>query len=123
MAMFLQVILNRCGNGRFRGSSSRFSCGKLSKTYLIAVHLSKLPTAMFHISSESGDSDVELVSCQPRVFHNSCSPTEEPTEETSPFVSNEWSTSTTNRPILLILVGIPGSGKSSFAKKLEAKGW
>ncbi|GJD08885.1 Transcription factor bHLH140 [Galdieria sulphuraria] len=86
---------------------------------------------MFHTNSDSSDNDIEFVSCQSGVVgvenkDSNCSHQREKLTREETFQSP---LSTTNqyeyqyRPILLMLIGIPGSGKTTFAKKLEEKGW
>ncbi|GJQ12976.1 hypothetical protein GpartN1_g4767.t1 [Galdieria partita] len=97
---------------------------------LVPIKVSKLQPILMDTNSSSEDSDVELVSCPSGVGKdvNSSSRRKELNALTKEDLSLEQSSSTTilddEKPsVLLILTGIPGSGKTSFAKKLEAKGW
>ncbi|KAK4527518.1 hypothetical protein GAYE_SCF40G5440 [Galdieria yellowstonensis] len=67
---------------------------------------------IYSASESSTDSDIELISYSDNKPWNTI--IQQPQESCS---------NSSTRRILLILVGIPGSGKTCFSKKLESKGW
>lgn len=99
----ISVVVDRIAVGT---NTCRPKCFKLAFPRNIRSRM------IYSASESSTDSDIELISYSDNKQWNTS--IQQP-QESCPYSST--------RRILLILVGIPGSGKTCFSKKLESKGW